>query len=107
MGVKGKKNRKIRGRQRIRYHKRSMAVICGILFLLVIVISVSSFALGSKTRAYIERETELKAELEEEEKRGGEIEKLEEYVGTDEYIEQTAKDKLGLIHENEIILKAK
>ena len=28
-------------------------------------------------------------------------------VVTDEYIEQTAKDKLNLVHENEIIFKKK
>lgn len=26
--------------------------------------------------------------------------------GTDEYVEDVAKDKLGLIHENEIIFRA-
>lgn len=31
---------------------------------------------------------------------------LGEYVGTDEYVEDVAREKLGLIHENEIILKA-
>ena len=32
---------------------------------------------------------------------------MEAYVGTDEYVEEIAKEKLGLVNENEIILKAK
>ena len=33
------------------------------------------------------------------------IDALKEYVGTDEYIESVAKEKLGLVHENEILFK--
>ena len=36
-----------------------------------------------------------------------EIDDMEAYVGTDEYVEEIAKEKLGLVNENEIILKAK
>ena len=55
----------------------------------------------------MEQEAELEAQIQEEEERTKEIEQMEEYVGTDEYIEQTARDKLGLIYENEIIFKRK
>ena len=34
-----------------------------------------------------------------------EIEEFEEYAGTDSYIEDVAKDKLGLIYENEILFE--
>ena len=33
------------------------------------------------------------------------VDALKEYVGTDEYIESVAKEKLGLVHENEILFK--
>ena len=49
---------------------------------------------------------ELKEKIEDEKARAKEIEELEEYVGTDEYVEDVAKEKLGLVHENEIIFKA-
>ena len=49
---------------------------------------------------------ELESQIDEEKSRSKQIDKLEEYVGTDEYIEDVAKDKLGLIHENEIIFRA-
>ena len=53
------------------------------------------------------RMQELQEQIDAEEERSKEIDSLEEYVGTDEYIEQTAKDKLNLVHENEIIFKKK
>ena len=34
-----------------------------------------------------------------------EIEELEEYMNSDEYIEQVAKEKLGMVKDGEIIFK--
>ena len=36
---------------------------------------------------------------------GEEINGLEEYMKTDEYIEKVARDKLGLIYPDEILIK--
>lgn len=84
-----------------------MLGISAVLLLLVAVVSVSSISLRAKNQAYIAQETELEEKIEAEEERSKEIDDLEEYVGTDEYVEQTAKDKLGLVHENEILFKRK
>lgn len=47
----------------------------------------------------------LKSELEAEQARTKEIEETREYMKTDEYIESVARDRLGLVKENEIIFK--
>lgn len=88
-------------------HKASVMGISAVILLLVAVISVSSISLRAKNEAYIAQEAELEEQIQAEQDRSEEIAELEEYVGTDEYIEQTAKDKLGLVHENEIIFKRK
>ena len=62
---------------------------------------------GHKDPIDIAQEQELQEQIDAEEERSKEIDSLEEYVGTDEYIEQTAKDRLNLVHENEIIFKKK
>jgi cell division protein FtsB len=49
---------------------------------------------------------EIDKQIKEEKARTKEIKELSEYVGTDEYVEDVAKEKLGLIHEDEIIFKA-
>ena len=100
---------KSRGRQRksLQSHKRSVLGICAVLMLMGAVISVGSINLQAKNREYIAQEQELVAQIEEEKNRAAEIEELEQYVGTDEYVEQVAKDKLGLVYENEIIFKSK
>lgn len=94
-------------KKRLQRHKRSIIGICAVILLLVAVVSVNSITLRAKNKSYIAQETELKEQIQEEKDREAEIEDLESYVSTDEYIEQMAKDKLGLVHENEIIFKAK
>ena len=44
-------------------------------------------------------------QLEEEEARTKEIEDLQDYVKSDEYMEKVAKEKIGLLKPNEIIFK--
>ena len=94
-----------RKKNRLRRHKASVLAVSGVLLLLVAVVTVSSISLRAKNKAYIAQE--LQEQIDAEEERSKEIDSLEEYVGTDEYIEQTAKDKLNLVHENEIIFKKK
>lgn len=105
-GIK-QKSRARRQRKRVQQHKRSMLGISIVIMLMVVVASVSSVGLQAKNKKYIAQEKELEASIQEERDRAEEISELEDYVGTDAYIEQTAKDKLGLVYENEIIFKAR
>ena len=52
------------------------------------------------------QEAELEAQIEAETNRAEEIDELEEYVGTEEYVEDVAKEKLGLVYPNEILFEA-
>ncbi len=63
----------------------------------------NAFQLRAKAKEYQAQETELAEQIEEEKARSAKIDDLEEYVGTDEYVEEIARDKLGLVHENDII----
>ena len=100
-----RRTRTKRQKSPLKYHKASVLGISMILLLLVAVVSVGSLSLKAKNNAYIAQETELEAKIAEQEERAKEIDELEDYVGTDEYVEQVAKDKLGLVYEDEIIFK--
>ena len=97
---------KRRSRWCIQRHRRSVFAISAVVLLLFIVVSMSSISLRAKEAEYQVQEQELKQQLKEEKARTKEIKELSEYVGTDEYVEDVAKEKLGLIHEDEIILRA-
>ncbi len=99
--------RKKRRRRRVNRHKTSMLVISFVILLLVVAVTSKGVTLHAKEQAYQAQKEELESQIEEEKARADEIDELEAYVGTDEYIEEVAKDKLGLVNENEIILRAK
>ena len=102
-----RRSRKRRQKKRISQHKRSMLAVSFVIVLLIAVVSVNGMTLRAKDKAYQAQEAELEQQIKEEKERAAEIDELEKYVGTDEYVEEVAKDKLGLVNENEIIFKAK
>ena len=95
-----------RQKKRMQRHRRSVLAVSAVVLLLFGVISANSVSLKAKEEHYRAQEMELEEQIEEEKARTKEIEELGEYVGTDEYVEDVAKEKLGLIHENETIFKA-
>jgi len=101
-----KMSRRRRMRRSMRGHRQSVMAILAVLILLVAVVSVNAMTLRAKEKSYQVQEMELAEQIEEEKARAKEIDELEKYVSTDEYVEEVAKDKLGLVYENEIIFKA-
>lgn len=101
-----KKRRKRQSSSSLRRHKRSILCISGIIFLLGAVVFVQGMSLQQKNRLYMAQEAELQAQLDEAMARSEEIDEWKEYVGTDAYIEEVAREKLGLVHENEILFKS-
>ena len=101
------RNRRRRQRRSSQDHKRSVLAISAVVLLLTVMVSANSMTLKAKNREYQAQETELKEQIQAEKDRSEEIKELDKYVGTDKYVEDVAKEKLGLVHNNEIIFKAK
>ena len=76
-----------------------------VVLILVTVVSVKSIGLMQKAREYQEREAQLEQQIEYEMQRSEEIAEFERYTETRKYIEDTAKEKLGLVYPGEIIFK--
>lgn len=102
-------DRRNAGRRRsahLHSYKKSVLMICTVLVFLSGVLAVGAVKLYAKNNAYKAQEEELAAQIKEEEKLlGNEVKEYEKYVQTDEYIKETAEDKLGLVNPNEIIFK--
>lgn len=93
-------------KRRVLQHRMSVFSITAVIVVLAVTLSVASISLHRKNNEYKAQEAELEAQLEAEALRAEEIEELEEYVGTDEYVEDVAKEKLGLVYPNEILFEA-
>ena len=80
----------------------------GIIFVVLVlmtVLLVQSSRLNKRIEAGDQQISELQSQTESEEKRTDEIKDLQRYMPSDEYKEQAAKDKLGMVKDGEIIFK--
>ncbi len=75
-----------------------------IVLVFVVVMSIQIYKLKEKDNALAEREQNLMEQLTEEMQREEELEELDLYTKSMEYIKDMA-NKLGLVFENEIIFK--
>ncbi len=87
-------------------NRRGMLAIAFVVLVLLIVLLVQSQKLIRKNQEYTERKETLEQEIKDEEIRADEIEELKDYVDSTEFIEKIARDKLGLVYDDEIIFKA-
>lgn len=103
--MKKAKKRNTRARRRMLEHRLSILLIICVIVVLGVTLSVASISLHKKNQGYKAQEIELEKQLEEERLRAEEIDELEKHVGSDEYIEDVARDKLGLVYPNETLFK--
>ncbi|MEI3215377.1 MAG: septum formation initiator family protein [Lachnospiraceae bacterium] len=81
----------------------SMAFLA--IIMIIAVVGINSISLRQKQAKYIAREQELQQQIDTENARTEELKELETYTKTKKYAEEVAKDKLGLVYDNEIIFK--
>ena len=92
--------------KRRRFQNRAGIVwACIVVLILVTVVSIKSVGLLKKAGEYQAREAALNEQIEYETQRSEEIADFERYTETRKYIEDTAKEKLGLVYPGEIIFK--
>ena len=96
-----KTRRVMKRKKRMEFRLVFATVLC-----LLLVASFGTFQLQQKNQAYQQQEEELLAQIAEEEERTQEIEELKKYVQTKKYVEEVAKERLGLVYEDEILFKA-
>ena len=101
MGKSGKKRRK----KRIGYNHLGMFGISLIVLILMLSLMAQSRNLQESLAGYETRAEALSQQIEDEKARTEEIEALKEYMLTDEYTEEAAREKLGLVKENENIFQ--
>ncbi|MCD8326019.1 MAG: septum formation initiator family protein [Lachnospiraceae bacterium] len=89
-----------------KYHNRLAIYIVGILVLVIaVVFAVNSYTLSSKKAEYQAQLDSLEADLEREKAEEEDLKDYEKYTQTMKYIEEVAREKLGMVYEDEIIFK--
>ena len=86
-----------------RHNAGTISIVVIVLGFLLIM-SVQIFKLNQKDDLYAEREENLMQQLEDEQERASELEEMDLYTKSMEYIKDMA-NRLGLVFDNEIIFK--
>ena len=94
------RKKKVRKKSRTTEFSITIVLCC-----LVAVLTVKGISLQQKVNANASRLSSLDSQIEEEKQRTDDITALKEYMQTDEYIEKTAREKLGMVKDNEILFK--
>ena len=96
--------RKIAYRKK-RQNRTGMLLVTMVVLMMLVVVTVKSVELRGKKEAYELKEAALQEEIDAEKQRTEEIAEYGKYTQTKKYVEELAKDKLGLVYEGEIIFK--
>lgn len=102
-----KKTRVIVNKNRKKKNPAAKIAVLSIVLFLALVISVQMAHLYQKNQDYKRQEAELEAELEEQKKQQEELVEYEVYTKSQQYVEDTAKGKLGMAYSDEIIFREK
>ena len=98
---------KTRRKKKDRWGNRlSITGITIVVVSLGVVVNVKSVSLRRKDMEYQVREEALLMQVEKEKNRAAELEEYRVYVQTKQYVEEVAKQKLGLVMPDEILLKS-
>ena len=101
MGNSKKKKRK----KKIGYNSLGMLAIAQVAVLLLGGLMRQSSDLQEKLAGYDAKAESLQQDIEDEQARTEEIDKLKRYMETDEYAEEVARERLGLVKDNETVFK--
>lgn len=99
-----KRSEKEKGK-RITNNRLGMAVIAFVALMLLGVTYTESQGLENRLAYYHTRAASLEESIEAEKVRTEEINEKKKYMETDEYVEEVARNRLGLVKENEIVFE--
>jgi len=90
-----------------RQSKTGLMLVFVVVMLIVFACSARSVSLYHKSNELSITQAQLEEELENANNRSAELEEREKYMKTKKFIEDEAKNKLGLVNKDEILLKPK
>lgn len=86
-----------------RQNQFSVVLVVMVVILLAVVLAVGKYNIRKKKAEYDKRQEQLAIQIQNEVERATEIEEYEKYTKTKKYAEEVAKEKLGLVKEDEIV----
>ena len=98
-------SKKRKKKKKVGYNSLGMIAIALVVLVLLGGLMLKSNALKERLTGYDAKAATLQQQIEDEQTRTEEIDKLKKYMETDEYAEEVAREKLGLVKDNETVFK--
>ena len=98
-------SKKRKKKRKVRYNSLGMLAIALVVLVLLGGLMLKSNDLKERLTGYDAKAAILQQQIEDEQNRTEEIDKLKKYMETDEYTEEVAREKLGLVKDNETVFK--
>ena len=98
-------SKKRKKKRKVRYNSLGMLAIALVVLVLLGGLMLKSNDLQERLTGYDAKAATLQQQIEDEQTRTEEIDKLKKYMETDEYAEEVAREKLGLVKDNETVFK--
>lgn len=76
-----------------------------VVFVFCICVGIRTLSLRKQSAELASRQEILENQIKDEEQRTKDLEELEKYMKTKKYIEEVAKEKLGLVYPDEILIQ--
>lgn len=86
-------------------NRRGMYAIAVIVMVMLVGLLAQSQSLRAENAEYVEQKEDLEQQIIDEEVRAEEIRDLAEALQSDEYVEKLAREKLGLVYEDDVIYR--
>lgn len=88
-------------------NRTGLYLVMTVVLLFCVTLGIHSISLRATCSSLQEQKTELEAKKSDLEKEAKSIEEQKKYMQTNEYIEEMAREKFGLVYDDEIVFKAK
>ena len=98
-------SKKRKKKKKVGYNSLGMIAIALVVLVLLGGLMLESNVLKERLTGYDAKAATLQQQIEDEQTRTEEIDKLKKYMETDEYAEEVAREKLGLVKDNETVFK--
>lgn len=97
--------RRVRFRSKRQNHF-GMVMVLILVVMFCSVIEIKSISLKNKRDEYNKKIETLEGQIEQQKERTKDLEEYEKYTKTSKYVEEVAKEKLGLVYEDEIVFES-
>ncbi len=89
-----------------RQNRLGMMLVSFVVLIIMAVILFKGRELKEKQAEYRQKEAMLQTQIDEEHERKRKLTDYEKYTKTDKFVEEIAKEKLGLLYEDEILFRS-